>query len=336
MTYGLVLSAEAVRFKATGHDEGRRRVRKAARWLMDNSDLDRDGRPGWGLPQAWDAFQDGTTNPPNHPYTITTAIVLNGLLESLAIPFFWTPAEQKEMKTLIGQVALRWCREMWSEGYEGGFFWYSPDSSDAKFCVNAPSMFLGSLVRFLAEQGDLLDPDERRLIQERCDALARAIVSTVIIRRDAPYWHAQAVAQPGSALRPDDLAHHVYTLWGIESYRDRGGRVALPWTRAQAIESVGRFWRDNRIYNFPQDVTYTDKQAAFNDRPAVLWSVGMMLAFYSRWGDERQAARCFDAIKRDYGPWPRVRLNPPNAGADDAFYPRHAAHLLWGLALHAF
>ncbi len=79
MTYGLILSAEAARYRRTGEAEAERRVSKAMAWLLDNHDLDLDGKPGWGLPQPWDAFQDGSTNPVNQPYTITTAIVRNSI-----------------------------------------------------------------------------------------------------------------------------------------------------------------------------------------------------------------------------------------------------------------
>src|ERR1700743_1034684 len=110
MTYGLVLSAESLPFHATKVEESRRRIRKAARWLLDNQDLDRDGKPGWGLPQAWDAFSDGTVDPTNQPFTITTAIVLNGLMDSLALNDFWSHAERKEIDSVMAQVAVRWCK----------------------------------------------------------------------------------------------------------------------------------------------------------------------------------------------------------------------------------
>ncbi|MDD4869038.1 MAG: hypothetical protein PHR77_00655 [Kiritimatiellae bacterium] len=46
MTYGFVLSAEAIHFQRDPNDESRRRVKKAVRWLIDNRDLDGDGLPG--------------------------------------------------------------------------------------------------------------------------------------------------------------------------------------------------------------------------------------------------------------------------------------------------
>ena len=91
MTYGFVLSAEARHFRFDRNAESGRRVRKAVRWLIDNRDLDGDGKPGWGLPQAWPAWGHAP-NPHNQPYTITTAIVLNGMLDALSIRDFWSAA----------------------------------------------------------------------------------------------------------------------------------------------------------------------------------------------------------------------------------------------------
>ena len=169
MTYGFVLSAEVLHYRFDRNDESARRVRKAMRWLIDNRDLDGDGKPGWGLPQAWRAWGH-EPNPHHQPYTITTGIVLNGLLDALAIRDFWSAAEREETLALCAQVALRWCREMWTDGYGGGYFWYSPSPLDDIFGVNAPSMFLGSLARLLHEYGGHFAVGDRQLVQRalRC------------------------------------------------------------------------------------------------------------------------------------------------------------------------
>lgn len=336
MTYGLIASAESLHFARTHGDESGRRIRKAVRWLLDNQDLDGDGKPGWGLPQEWDAFADKTTNPVNHPYTITTAIVMNGLLDALAVADVWSAAERDEMRAVMAKVVLRWCRELWSDGFTGGYFWYSPNPADAIFAVNSPSMFLGSMSRLLREQGGVFNLEERRFVQRRADDMARAIVTTVELRQGFPFWDYRQTRGPADPKRPNDLIHHVYTLWGIETYRDCGGTVKLPWTRTQAIESVDRFWRDGRIAEFPQDVVYTDKQAGFSKQPAILWSAGMMLAAYAKWGDEPHAKQAFEAIDHAYGPMPQLHIRVTDASKDEAFYPRQAAHVLWALALYAF
>jgi hypothetical protein len=331
MTYGLVLSAEAIRLKHDPNDESRRRVKKASAWLLKNKDLDRDGKPGWGLPQPWDAWADGTTNPGNQPYTITTSICLNGLLDALAVPELWTDAERGEIRDLIKQIVVRWCNEIWSDGYGGGFFWYSPARHDEAFGINAPAMFLGSMSRLLAEQPEAISAGERPLIQDRADALARAIVHTVQPRDGAPFWRYAPLPNRFNNDRPNDLVHQVYILWGVETYRDCGGRVKLPWTRAQAVESLDRYWRDGRMWEFPQDAS-KDKGTSINAPPR-LWCIGMALGFYAKWGDADRAAKTFAVIDREYGPWPDLRFQPKGR---ETFYPRHAAHALLGLALYAY
>src|SRR5262249_20269372 len=160
-----------------------------------------------------------------------------------------------ETQLLMKQVILHWCRDLWQEGFGGGFFWYSPCPCDANFSVNAPSMFLGAMMRFLREQGSALNSEERELIQSRCDNLAKAIVNTVNPPNGAPYWLYIPMPNRYNRKSPNDLVHQVYTLWGIETYRDCGGRVKLPWTRAQAIESVDRFVHDGRVFSLASDET---------------------------------------------------------------------------------
>ena len=327
MTYGLLLSAESLRFRATPTDEGRRRVRQAARWLLDNRDLDGDGKPGWGLPQAWQH------RPRNSPYTITSAVALEGLLDALALKSFWLTTEREEILALIRAVEMRWCRELWSEGFGGGYFHYSPFDGDPPwFCVNAPAMFLGVVARLLREHEASLPADERRLLTERMNALVRAIVSQATLRHGAPYWKYIATPNPVKSDRANDLIHQVYILWGLEIFRDYGG--SLPWSRAQALESVARHWKGERLCFYALDEARV--KPGNREAPANLWGAGMLLAFEGRWGTAAQARRCFAVIERDHGPFPRVRVLPREVSGDGEFYPRDAAHVLFGLAHAGF
>lgn len=351
MTYGLVLSAECARYTRINASEAARRARKAARWLVENQDLDGDGQPGWGLPEAWDAFQDGTTNPENQPYTITTALVMISLLDFLQTDLP-SPAERDEIRRLLARVAVRWCN-FWSEGFSAGFFWYSTSRADAHFAVNSPSMFIGALARLLHEQPSALAGEGRQLVQARMDDQARSVVATVAIVDGLPYWSYMPLPNYRNSARPNDLIHHVYTLWGAELYRGLGGAVKLPWTREQAVRSLDRFWCDGHICMFPEipaasQPTEAGRMAAasqpagsaraagLSNREAILWSAGMLLGGYAMWGDETGATRTLAAIHRDYGPWPTLRLFPPQQSSDDKFYPRHASHVLLGMAWHVF
>ncbi len=330
MTYGLVLSAEAIRYKVKPTAEGYRRMHNALKWLTENRDLHQDWQPGWGLPQPWDAFSDGTTNGPNQPYTITTAIVLNGMLDALSVPDFGSRSERAATKELIRRVVLRWCHELWETGFGGGYFRYSPCECDSAFAVNSPSMFLGSMARFLHEQGDGLSVEDRKLIQSRCDDLARAIANTVQMRNGAPFWLYIPMPNRYNRKSPNDLVHQVYTLWGAETYRDCGGTVKFPWTRREAIESLDRFLVDGYALSLACDENPPSNQKS------ILWGTGSLLAFYTKWGTQKQADAAFDALIKQHGPLPSLRLNyttPPN---DKRFYARQAAHALWGMAYYCY
>lgn len=326
MTYGLVLSAEALRFQSSPSAEGRRRIRHATRWLVDNGRLADDRKPGWGVPYAW------KERPRHAAYTITTAVVLEGLLDALQTEVDWTAEESEEIVGIIREVAGRWCTELWMDGQGGGYCCYSAhDPKPCAFYVNAPVMFLGSLARFIHEQGRSIPSDESRLFDSRVEALVASTVATAAIRDGAPYWdYITPPFNPVGFQRPNDLLHQAYILWGLETYRDVRGDGSLPWTRAKAIESLDRFWKDGTMRFFAQDEPAV--KPSNREAPANLWGTGMLLACYGRWGSAEQSGRCFEAIRASYGPFPRMRVLPEAVSADAAFYPRDNAHVLFGLA----
>ncbi len=340
MTYGLVLSAESIHYKKFPNDESKNRSQKAVQWLIDNNDLDKDGLPGWGLPQPWDAFADGSTNPPNQPYTITTAFVLNGFLDALANKSLWTDSQYKQIETLMSKVILRWCRDIWSDGYTGGYFWYSPSINDSTFCNNSPSMFLGSMVRMLKEHPEAFSPQERSFVASRADNLAKAIISIVVLKDGLPQWN--YAATPNRSNYPErisDLLHLGYTLWGMEEYRDYNEAAKIPFSRKQSLDTFNSFWKGDYIYAFPQNIVYT-QEPRLKDLDSPLWGVGFYLAFCSRWGGEPYRAKSTEIlnfINTQYGPWPDFKRYPKkNPERKDTFYPRDAAHVLYGMAYYNF
>jgi hypothetical protein len=175
-------------------------------------------------------------------------------------------------------------------------------------------------------------------MQSRADTFVKTMVATLRPRDGRPYWDYMAMPNRFQSERPNDLVHHIYTLWGIEMYRDYGGKTSLPWTRAQARESVQWFWKGDRICQYPQ---YDLRIAKPGNRefPTVLWGAGSLLAFYGHWGTSQEASRCFEVTQKSYGKWPQQRMYPPGFGQkpnDDTVYSRHNAHVLLGLAYAAF
>ena len=325
MTYGLVLSAEALRYRALPTDEGKRRVRQAARWLLDNSRLAEDGKIGWGLPFAWNEY------PQHTGYTITTAVVLEGLLDALTLGDFWKKEESERILKAVREAQVRWCREMWVENHAGGYFHYSThDAGPGWFCVNAPAMFLGAMARFHIEHASAASATERKMLAERMDKLARAIVATVELREGAPYWKYIIPPNKHKSDRPNDLVHQVYILWGVEHYRDARNTVELPWNRAGAMESLERFWKDGTLRFFAQDEETV--KPGNREAPSNLWGIGMLLAAYGKWGTPKQSARCFSSMVESHGPFPGLRVLPREVSSDGRFFLRDGAHVLFGLA----
>lgn len=162
------------------------------------------GPHGWGRGFAWDAFQDGSVNPDGTAYAVRTAFALYALLDADAIG----PAER--------EIAEAWNACCW----EGDFWWYSDRPDDAIYTPNASSMMAGVM--------------QRMGYTEQADAAIRRLVETA---EPGPVWTYSEV----SGERVNDLIHHVYTLWGIEQYREHGGTVEIPWTAAEAAAAmVGR------------------------------------------------------------------------------------------------
>lgn len=338
MTYGLVLSSESLHYKAAPNKESSERIKNATRWIIDNSDLNKDGNPGWGLPQSWDAFADGTINSENHPYTITTAIVLQGLLDALSIEDFWTEVEEKEIKDLIADVILYWLKNVYIGDENIGYLGYSQEPTDMVYTPNVSGMFLSSMVRALTDCEDIFNYTEKQFVTQHAHAIANKLVKTAKLENGMPYW--DCVYYPTKVgngnTRPNDLVHHIYILWGIEEYRAHFDKINIPFNLNQSIASVDSFWRENKIYSYPQNVVLAGNQEHLKDRPANLWGVGMMLAFYAKYGEVEKANSTLKAIDKFYGPLPKLTMWPLDFSKNDNFYERYAAHVLFGLSYKEF
>lgn len=316
MTHAVLAVAEA-----RAGIEPARRGRRAARWLVTNRDLDKDRRPGWGLPYAWDAFGDGVgaagdTNPAHHPYTITTAWALEALIAAHVAG--WLPRSGRgSVTTLCTTVALRWLLEA-TTVHERAFFWYSPHPADSKFCPNVSSMMAGALQAGVAA-GLVRDPGGT--VRAAIDAAVESIVGVARYGEEfGPSWDYIVGADPP---RPNDAVHHAYTIWGLERYRECGGSRLVPWQAEDAAASCTAHLSGTQATEWPVGTERTGMSSAR------LWGVGMCLAVVARWGTASCAAKFAKAAEAYLGPLgPRVRPDAPPSSV----YPRHTVHLLLGLA----
>jgi hypothetical protein len=333
-TYAQVLSSESFHYKNSPNIESRQRITKAVSWLLENADLDGDGKPGWGLPFAWDAFGDGSINPVNQPYTIDTAIVAIGLMDALEIEGFWSDEEKQQIILCLHNVFTRWCNEAFTElDANTGYYWYSTNQADNFNVINVSSMFAGVQQKFIRFYGYILSKEELDLYNHCMDSVARMISENAFFLFDCPYW----IYNSSDRLTPitNDLVHHVYILFGMEMYRANGGKELLSWTIKQGVESLDLFLVHSELFNYPQDLLFSNPLINSND-PANLWGIGMTMAYVIKSGDIEKYEQCNQIVLSKYGIFPDVTIYPTDNSAGVPFYPRYAAHLLYGLAVKEF
>lgn len=276
-TYGLVLEAAVAAGDAETADMARS-------WLQD------DELPGgWGMEWTWDPYTDGSLTPAGTPFAITTAIAIDGLLEA------GIDAEQADR---IGSILVGWARDAWTDGY----FWYSRAPQDAIDTPNVNGMLAGAAATFLHAHPDALPAADAALLRQRVERSLDRLAAS----RDAQLRWAYSARQP----IVNDLAHHIYVLWGGERARDAGFDVA--WTREEAVASVDAY---GSVY--PPDIVQTPSMEARKGSQWQTSGTGAALAFSARWGGD--VRRWSNAVCETLKISPRV--------------PRFDAHALLGMAL---
>ena len=277
LTYGLVLEAAVAAGDAETAD-------LASAWLQD------DQLPaGWGMGWTWDPYSDGSMTPAGTPFAITTAIAIVSLLEA------GIDAEQADR---IGRILVRWAREAWTDGY----FWYSLAPQDAIDTPNGNGMLAGAAATFLAEHEDVLTDADAAFLRERVERSLAHLASDHDASLRWSYSARQAVV--------NDLANHIYILWGAERARDAGFEIG--WSREEAIDSVDSY---GGVY--PSDMVLTPDMEARKGSQWQTSGTGAALAFSSRWGGDIR--RWSNAVCETLKVSPRI--------------PRFDAHALLGMAL---
>lgn len=203
----------------------------AGRWLLDNADLDGDGTMGWGVPVAWDAYGDGSENPANTAYTISTAIVVDSLITWMLLDPKAPGAE------IVGTVsaALRPFTDP-SMRSPSGMAPYSFRVSDRVYDTFNPAAYLaGQLQRFSRFEPDVA------LARALADAADRTMDVLLREHRVNPTdggWYWSYSIQEAVA---NDLAHASYIVEGILSYGENGGRHAWRFDVPAVLQHLATF-----------------------------------------------------------------------------------------------
>jgi hypothetical protein len=124
--------------------------------LVQQDTLEADGAVGWGLPVAFDAFGDGTVNPPNQIYAFQTALVSLALLDVYADT--GASADLAAVEAALAHYAPSGTTTC-AGGCSGCFmFWYSTNANDAGRYVKNTNVLMGLVAaRLYLVTGDSQD-----------------------------------------------------------------------------------------------------------------------------------------------------------------------------------
>jgi len=311
MAYGLILSAEANRYMYTSDTIALYNVRKCGYWLIKNSDLNDNGIKGYGLADPWDAFSDGSVNPTHQEYTITTAIVVKGLMDWYEIEMDLIIQEQI-IETIEGCL-----NPFLDDTYNSpsGMPAYSFNENDKIYDDFNPASFLaGQLQRFstITNSNNLSASLEHK---------ADTIISVLIQNSHSDqseyfYWFAAIQIK-----RPNDLLHAVYIIKGFKDYYKYGGKSDVEFD--EIFNHLFSFRSDGFWYEHFKDKNKIEKKFAR------LWALGILIYTLSE-------KKLYDIIEDEvlkqlslYQAGDGIFKIKPN---DNRMLIRYDAHLLLGLS----
>lgn len=164
-----------------------------------------DGQPGFGLADAWDAFQDGSTNPAYTCYAWQTGMVAIGAATLLRYldDVGADAAARAKTRDFATKLLAPWAKR-WTSLTEGGvslgYYWYSSKTADAKATHNTSAL--------ISQAVSLLDPKDPKPAQYAA-LLARRVSTT---SSGGYTWNYVDDGYPLDKRSPEDISHALLTL----------------------------------------------------------------------------------------------------------------------------
>lgn len=215
-SYAMVLLGSIDRARAKGLHVLPAIGQAAGRWLLDHSDDNQNGVVGWGVPVAWDAYGDGSVNPRDTEYTISTAIAVHALLDWME---FSADAPKAQILATVAESLRPYLRlEMRSPS---GMAPYSLMLADRRYDTFNPAAYLaGQLQRFSNLQPE---PQMAAALRNTADATVSVLIAEKQLspKRGAWYWNYSIQEKV-----PNDLPHASYIALGLSVYGQYGGKLA--------------------------------------------------------------------------------------------------------------
>lgn len=311
MAYGLILSAEANRFKHTGSEQAWQLVQSCGNWLLEHNDLDNDGIPGYGLADVWDAFEDGSPNPLHHEYTITTAVCIDALLDWYAVE------KDPEVVLTIEEVIEATLAVYMTPDHDSplGIPGYSLNPSDQQYDVFNPAMYLTRAMYRYAE----LEPINASEYISRADDIIEICLEHRQVNDDGTLFFTYSAQND----TPNDLVHELYCLEGLRAYEANSNSQfdLTPHSNYTDLFFVEGVWYESL------------KEANQNPENVRLWALGM-LAYSLSTGEAYLEVEetLIPQISNHYMGGGRFKFKEN----DNRNLIRHNAHLVFGLSHFLF
>ena len=233
-------------------------------WLLRNKGCRVTGLDMWTLPYRRKIWGDTTGTPPGTGYTVPTCLAIFSLLY-----------RARASDDLSGDVARRTAERAATSlvscstrTRSGRFFWYSTSEKHAVPVTNATSLAAGAC-QTVAE---LCDREDLRVA---ADDAVRYLNACSKYRGQAATWPYFGLQLPPNheSNKSNDLLHETYVCQGLLAYQAYGGRVDAGLGTRGVCEALGKFFREEWIFDFPQH----ERKANRNLRDARLIAVGQTL-----------------------------------------------------------
>ncbi len=332
--HGILLFCESNRFRATGDSAAKARAQEVFDLLVDRQNLDGDDGPGYGIGQAWDAFGDGSVNGVDHPYTVSSAVCIEGILTALKSGVLDAEDQQKGAK--LAAEAIRWI--VANTYLPFGYFAYSAAPGDMNPVTNVSSYTAGIVLRALHDLPSEFSSTEKRDFYEKAVRAIEVILEEMVLVNGAPHWNYHGPKGrfwSKFANQPNDLRHHGYTLWGLELGRRFQSTISIPYSPAQAAQSIKDYFKADRLVGYPGNWPYPLSKSF--DKPSQIWGPGYCIGVATLLGDTALADQLLREVSTVYPNWPTPQNFPAWFGkSDPTYFPRFGANILWGITSRAY
>jgi hypothetical protein len=260
--------------------------------------------PGWGIGVAYDAFGDGSVNPPSAIYGPVTGLGIMALLDTF-------DATGEVSYRDIALVALDHYRRLLIENDRGAFLPYSDQPPDAILVYSDVAFLMGQYARAGALTG-------REDLATLSDELFRTIWSA---RWDNPLGPAWPYSVPNPFWN-DSLSASLLG-YGIGVYAKNRARAQIE--SREVARYLRSFLKEKAVADF---APHADLKPKFHNRPASALGAGMLAAALQELGDCEAALEVVRRLEAYRLPDDRFGLFPENK----TYHPRATAHVLLGLA----